>query len=142
MPVKMDKASIISKYRPDLAPIEEVCRDIHRNYSFLDKYRTASVAASHLAGLDNFEVQRGVGGHGVAGALRNGPGSTFLLRADMDALPHLENTSRNMQGPRSRKITKGTKRPSCMPVAMTCTQLALWQQRRFFMRQKLRGKGP
>ncbi|KAL2047802.1 hypothetical protein ABVK25_011352 [Lepraria finkii] len=77
-------------------------------YSFLDKkFRTASVAASHLAGLDNFEVQRGVGGHGVAGALRNGPGSTFLLRADMGALPHLENTSRNMQVPRSRKITKG-----------------------------------
>ena len=38
------------------------------------------------------EVQTGIGGHGVVGVLRNGPGKTLLLRADMDALPIVEAT--------------------------------------------------
>jgi len=33
-----------------------------------------------------------VGGTGVVGVLRNGPGPTALLRADMDALPVAEAT--------------------------------------------------
>jgi len=33
-----------------------------------------------------------VGGHGVVGVLKNGPGKTLLLRADMDALPVAEQT--------------------------------------------------
>jgi hippurate hydrolase len=39
-----------------------------------------------------FEVTAGVGGTGVVGLFRNGPGPTVLVRADMDALPVLEAT--------------------------------------------------
>ena len=39
-----------------------------------------------------FEVTPGVGGTGVVGLFRNGPGPTVLARADMDALPVLEST--------------------------------------------------
>jgi len=39
-----------------------------------------------------FEVTAGVGGTGVVGLFRNGPGPTVLARADMDALPVLEAT--------------------------------------------------
>jgi amidohydrolase len=38
------------------------------------------------------EVHEGVGGTGVVGLLRNGPGPTVLVRADMDALPVKEAT--------------------------------------------------
>jgi hippurate hydrolase len=37
-------------------------------------------------------VTEDVGGHGVVGVLENGPGKTLLLRADMDALPVVEET--------------------------------------------------
>jgi amidohydrolase len=69
---------------PDL---ELLYRDLHEHpeLSFQEE-RTASVMAARLvaAGL---EVTTGVGKTGVVGVLRNGEGSTVLLRADMDALP-------------------------------------------------------
>ncbi len=39
-----------------------------------------------------FEVKTGVGGHGIVGVMKNGPGPTLMLRTDMDALPVTENT--------------------------------------------------
>ena len=38
------------------------------------------------------EVQGGIGGHGIVGILKNGPGPTLMLRTDLDALPVVENT--------------------------------------------------
>ena len=39
-----------------------------------------------------FEVTPKVGGHGVVGVLKNGPGPTVLVRTDLDGLPVLEET--------------------------------------------------
>ena len=39
-----------------------------------------------------FEVTPQVGGHGVVGVLKNGPGKTLMIRCDMDALPVVEAT--------------------------------------------------
>ena len=112
MPATMDKPSIINKYRPDSASFEEVYRDIHRNLELSrQEVRTANIAASHLEGLDDFEVQRGVGGHDVVGVLRNGPGSTILLRADTDALPHLENTKLEYASTKVAKDHQGNETP-------------------------------
>jgi amidohydrolase len=70
----------------------DVYRDIHANPELgFAETRTAGIAESHLAGM-GFEVTTGVGGTGVVGLVRNGPGPTVLVRADMDALPVLEAT--------------------------------------------------
>ena len=70
----------------------DVYRDIHANPELgFAETRTASIAGSHLVSM-GFEVTTGVGGTGVVGLVRNGPGPTVLVRADMDALPVLEAT--------------------------------------------------
>ena len=51
--------------------------------------------AAHLAELwkkAGVEVHTGVGGTGIVGILKNGPGPTLMLRTDLDALPVVENT--------------------------------------------------
>ena len=85
---------IIKTYRPPLEPFEEIYRDTHRNPELSGKeIRTASIAARYLDSLSDFVVHCNIGGHGVVGVLKNGFGPTVLLRADMDALPHLEKTN-------------------------------------------------
>jgi amidohydrolase len=72
--------------------IDEVYRDLHSHpeLSFAET-RTAGIAAAELRAA-GFDVIEGIGVTGVAGVLRNGEGPTVLLRADMDALPVLEDT--------------------------------------------------
>ncbi|MFE6099207.1 amidohydrolase [Streptomyces laurentii] len=53
--------------------------------------RTAEVFADRLAAA-GLEVTREVGGHGVVAVLRNGPGPSVWLRAELDALPMREET--------------------------------------------------
>ncbi len=72
--------------------LADLYRDLHSHpeLSFRE-HRTAAIAADRLL-EQGFEVTAGVGGTGVVGVLRNGPGPTVLLRADMDALPVAEDT--------------------------------------------------
>ncbi|MGW7428349.1 amidohydrolase [Streptomyces sp. NPDC054861] len=56
-----------------------------------EESRTAARFADRLAAV-GLEVARGVGGHGVVGVLRNGPGPRVYLRAELDALPVEERT--------------------------------------------------
>ncbi len=66
--------------------------DLHANPELsLMEFETAKKMAAELVKM-GFEVTTGVGGNGVIGVLRNGPGKTILLRTDMDALPIRENT--------------------------------------------------
>jgi hippurate hydrolase len=71
---------------------EELYRNLHAHPELPhQEHRTAATVAARLreAGCD---VHEHVGGTGVVGLLRNGPGHTVLLRADMDALPVREET--------------------------------------------------
>ena len=89
----MDRTSVINRFRPDLKPFEQVYRNIHQNPELSkQEVLTASLAATHLKALSGFVVHERIGGYGVVGVLENGVGPTVLLRADMDALPHLEST--------------------------------------------------
>ncbi|MCH5378168.1 MAG: amidohydrolase [Planctomycetes bacterium] len=67
-------------------------RDLHAHpeLSFQEK-ETAARMARELADA-GAEVTPGVGGHGVVAILKNGQGSTVMVRADMDALPITEQT--------------------------------------------------
>ncbi|MEW6622063.1 MAG: amidohydrolase [Bacillota bacterium] len=67
-------------------------RKIHENPELgFAEYQTAELIASKLKDL-GLEVQAGVGGTGVVGYLDCGLERTIALRADMDALPVLEET--------------------------------------------------
>ena len=68
-------------------------RDIHRNPELSNReFRTSAKVARHLESL-GMEVQTGVAHTGVVGLLKGGkPGPVVALRADMDALPVVEQT--------------------------------------------------
>jgi hippurate hydrolase len=87
--VRADVRAAIATEYPSLRQLYE---HLHANpeLSWMEA-KTAAVVARELraAGL---EVTEGVGRRGVVGVLRNGPGRTVLLRADMDALPLKETT--------------------------------------------------
>ena len=53
--------------------------------------KTAARVADELKQA-GFDVTTQVGGHGVVGVLKNGPGPTVLVRTDLDGLPVLEET--------------------------------------------------
>jgi amidohydrolase len=75
-----------------LAGAAELYLDLHRHPELSGaEARTAERFAGRLAAA-GCEVTRGIGGHGVAGVLRNGPGTVVWLRAELDALPVLEDT--------------------------------------------------
>ena len=83
---------IVRDHMPSLGSYADQYKDLHSHPELgKQESRTASIAAKHLERL-GFQVRSGIGGHGVAGVLQNGPGRTVLLRADMDALPVLEET--------------------------------------------------
>lgn len=68
-------------------------RDVHEHPELSNReYRTAKLVAAHLNDL-GLEVTTGVSNTGVVGVLRGGkPGPVVALRADMDALPVVEQT--------------------------------------------------
>ena len=91
---KPTPGEVVTKFRPAIEPYEEIYKDIHQNPELSgEEERTASIIYKHLKQLSVYVVYEKIGGHGVVGVLKNGPGPTVLLRADMDALPHKEDMS-------------------------------------------------
>jgi hippurate hydrolase len=79
--------AVRSRVDAEYASLETIYRDLHANpeLSFME-VRTAGIVAKELRAL-GFEVTEKVGNTGVVAVLKNGPGPTVLVRADMDALP-------------------------------------------------------
>jgi amidohydrolase len=70
----------------------EIYIDLHQNPELsLMEFETARKMAGNLESM-GFEVTGSVGGNGVAGIFRNGPGKVIMLRTDTDALPLKETT--------------------------------------------------
>ncbi len=74
--------------------VVELRRDFHMHPELgFEEHRTAGIAADRLRTL-GYDVHEGIAGTGVVGVMRGAlPGRTIMLRADMDALPILEENS-------------------------------------------------
>lgn len=87
------KAQPLDSYIDEQYPtLESLYKALHQNPELsLQEKETSKRMASELKAL-GFEVTDQIGGYGVVGVLRNGPGPTLLIRTDMDALPMEEKT--------------------------------------------------
>ncbi|KAH8879209.1 metal-dependent amidase/aminoacylase/carboxypeptidase [Thozetella sp. PMI_491] len=86
-------SALLSTVQLDLAPYEELYKHLHANPELSNQEKaTAETAAGFLGKLNAFKIFTGIGGHGVAAVLENGPGKTILLRSDLDGLPVKEET--------------------------------------------------
>ena len=93
------------------ANLEALFLDFHRNPELSGlEVRTSGIIATQLRGL-GYEVTTGVGGTGVVAVLRNGPGPTVMLRADMDGLPIRENSGLDYASTVTQTDTDGTDKP-------------------------------
>lgn len=79
----------------DYSYLEALYIHYHQNpeLSFYEK-ETSRRMAEELQKI-GFEVTEKVGGYGVVGVYKNGNGPTILVRADMDALPIVEETGKS-----------------------------------------------
>ena len=86
------KPVVAAKVDAEYASLEAIYKDLHQHpeLKFME-VRTAGILAQELRAA-GFEVTEKVGNTGVVGVLKNGPGPTVLVRADMDALPIKEAT--------------------------------------------------
>ena len=92
--------------------LEDTYRTLHQNPELShQEERTARLVADRL-GDNGYEVRSGIGGHGVVGILRNGAGSSVLLRADMDALPVREATDLDYASTATGTDDDGTEVPT------------------------------
>jgi len=99
--------------------------DLHQNpeLGFQEK-RSSAKLAERMRAL-GYEVTTGVGGTGVVAVLKNGPGPTVMLRADMDALPVQEKTGL----PFASTVTVKGASGNTIPVMHACghdTHMAAW----------------
>jgi len=84
---------------PPSAPLLDIYKSIHAHPELSHfEVRTSAIVAEQLRAA-GYSVTEGVGvypdgsrAHGVVAILKNGPGPTLLIRADMDALPIVEET--------------------------------------------------
>ena len=76
--------ALIEKQKPSLIQLYEHLH-AHPELSFHEE-KTSARMAEEIRAL-GFEVTEKVGGFGVVGVLKNGPGKTVLVRTDLDGLP-------------------------------------------------------
>ncbi|EAQ87838.1 hypothetical protein CHGG_04457 [Chaetomium globosum CBS 148.51] len=103
---------VVEGHRPNLTQYADFYRDVHRHpeVAAMEK-ETAEKVAAHLTRL-GFKVHSGIGGHGVVGVFQNGVGKTILTRAELDALPILEQTSVPYRSERRMVDRYGNERPT------------------------------
>ena len=90
--VPANAASLAPAIRADLPDLLAIYRDLHQHPELsMQEVRTSAILASETRKL-GFKVTEKVGKTGIVAVLENGPGPVVLVRADMDALPVVEQT--------------------------------------------------
>lgn len=85
-------ADLRSSVQADLPSLLTIYRDFHAHPELsMQEARSPAILAAEARKL-GFAVTEHVGQTGVVAVMRNGPGPTVLIRADMDALPVPEQT--------------------------------------------------
>jgi len=85
-------ATLGEAVKADMPSLMTLYRDLHANPELsMQEARTPSKLAAEMKKL-GFAVTEKVGKTGVVSVLKNGAGPTLLIRADMDALPVVEQT--------------------------------------------------
>ena len=83
------RESIARDYDENLA---ELYLHFHRNPELSNlEFETSKRLASEIRAF-GYEVTEGVGGTGIVAVMKNGPGPTIMIRADMDGLPVKEDS--------------------------------------------------
>jgi amidohydrolase len=72
--------------------LTELYKTFHAHPELSGNEIQTAARVSEVLTESGLTVTTGIGGHGVAGIIDNGPGPTLLLRADIDALPITEAT--------------------------------------------------
>jgi hippurate hydrolase len=76
----------------DMPSLLALYRDLHANPELsMQEVKTSAKLAAEAKKL-GFQVTTGVGKTGVVAVMKNGPGPTLMMRADMDGLPVVEQT--------------------------------------------------
>lgn len=90
--VKPTLAAVDAKLDPEVKDLVALYQHLHSHPELsLMEVESATRVAKELRGL-GFDVTEKVGGTGVVALFKNGPGPTVMVRADMDALPVVEQT--------------------------------------------------
>jgi hippurate hydrolase len=92
LPTASNAAALTDAIRSDMPSLMTVYRDLHANPELsMEEVRSPAKLAAEARKL-GFTVTEKVGKTGVVAVMKNGPGPVLLLRADMDALPVVEQT--------------------------------------------------
>ncbi|MFI5999408.1 amidohydrolase [Streptomyces sp. NPDC051366] len=75
-----------------IRPLTTLYLELHRDPELSGEERRTAARFADALEAEGYAMTRRIGGHGVAGVLRNGDGPTVLLRAELDALPVRETT--------------------------------------------------
>ena len=92
LPTASHAAALQEAIKADMPQLMALYRDLHANPELsMAEARTPAKLAAEVRKL-GFTVTEKVGKTGVVAVMKNGPGPVLLLRADMDALPVVEQT--------------------------------------------------
>ena len=94
MKIKLLIAAAMVAFAPaaQAETLMDVYKHLHANPELSSmEFETAAYLAERMKNL-GFEVTENFGGTGVVSVMKNGPGKTIMIRADMDGLPVKEET--------------------------------------------------